>query len=136
MRDRMRSPLQTLTTFTLTTFTLGAAAVALLAACARPSLQLEEQQTFRDATRSQTVEAPVGEEVERLELDLSLELRKGSLAFRVTDPQGVVRWQGTLSAGGELTDTRVFETPAQGLWRFDIDLAEATGKYRVEWVGR
>ncbi|HEX2253405.1 MAG TPA: hypothetical protein VHQ65_09075 [Thermoanaerobaculia bacterium] len=120
----------------LTAVAVASLAAALLAACSRPSLQLEEQQTFRAATRSQTVEAPVSDQVERLELQLSLELNRGSLAFRVTDPQGVVVWQGTLSSGGELSDRRVFENPAQGTWRFDIDLAEASGNYRVEWVGR
>lgn len=114
------------------------AAAALLAAtagCSRPTLQLEEQQTFRDATRTQTVEAYVPEGTEALELSLDLNVERGTVAFRVRDPLGVVRWQGELTSGGSFSDRRELE-PVVGNWRMDLEMTGAAGKYEVEWVGR
>ena len=115
----------------------AAAALALCvsAACARPTLELEETQTFRDATRTQTVEAYVPEGTEELRLSLDLRVERGTVAFHARDPQGVVRWQGELSSGGRLTDERELE-PVVGSWRLDLQLVGASGRYEARWFGR
>lgn len=114
------------------------AALALLAAaagCARPTLQLEERQTFRDATRTQTVEAYVPEGTEKVELSIELDVDRGTVAFRVSDPIGVVQWQGELTSGGKYSDQRGLD-PVVGTWRIDLEMVGASGKYDVRWVGR
>lgn len=114
------------------------AALALLAGaagCSQPTLQLEEQQTFRDATRTQTIEAYVPEGTEKLELSLELDVERGTVAFRVRDPMGVVRWQSELTGGGSFSDQRELE-PVVGNWRIDLEMVGARGNYEVEWVGR
>jgi hypothetical protein len=116
----------------------AAAALALLAAaagCSRPTLQLEEQQTFRDATRTQTIEAYVPEGTEELELSLVLDVDRGTVAFRVSDPLGVVQWQGELTSGGSFSDQRGLD-PVVGTWRLDLEMVGAQGKYVAKWVGR
>jgi hypothetical protein len=116
---------------------VAAAALALLfaAACSRPTLELEETQTFRDATRTQTVEAYVPEGTEELQLSLDLRVERGTVAFRARDPQGVVRWQGELTSGGRMTDQRELE-PVVGSWRLDLQFVGATGRYEASWLGR
>lgn len=114
------------------------AALALLAGaagCRQPTLQLQEQQTFRDATRTQTIEAYVPEGTEELKLSLDLDVERGTVAFRVRDPMGVVRWQGELTGGGSFSDRRELE-PVVGNWRIDLEMVGARGNYEVEWVGR
>jgi hypothetical protein len=116
----------------------GLAAVAALtllavAGCSRPTLQ--QQQTFRDATRTQTVEAPVPEGTEKVELSIVLEIERGTVAFRVSDPLGVVQWQGELTSGGKFSDQRGLD-PVVGTWRIDFEMVGASGKYDVRWVGR
>jgi hypothetical protein len=116
----------------------AAAALALLAAaagCSRPTLQLEEQQTFRDATRTQTIEAYVPEGTEELELSIVLDVDRGTVAFRASDPLGVVQWQGELTSGGKFSDQRGLD-PVVGTWRLDLEMVGASGKYVAEWVGR
>jgi hypothetical protein len=114
----------------------AAAALALLAAaCSRPTLQLDESQTFRDATRTQTVEAYVPEGTEELELSLVLDVDRGTVAFRVSDPLGVVQWQGELTGGGSFSDQRGLD-PVVGTWRLDLEMVGAQGKYVAEWMGR
>lgn len=116
----------------------AAAVLALLAAaagCSKPTLQLEEQQTFRDATRTQTLEAYVPEGTEELELSLDLDVDRGTVAFRVRDPLGVVRWQGELTSGGTFSDQRGLD-PVVGTWRLDLEMVGAHGNYQAEWVGR
>lgn len=113
-------------------------ALALLAAaagCARPTLQLEERQTFRDATRTQTVEAYVPEGTEEVELSIVLDVERGTVAFRVSDPLGVVQWQSELTSGGRFSDQRGLD-PVVGTWRIDLEMVGATGEYDVRWVGR
>lgn len=113
-------------------------ALALLAAaagCARPTLQLEERQTFRDATRTQTVESYVPVGTEEVELSIVLEVERGTVAFRVSDPLGVVQWQGELTSGGKFSDQRGLD-PVVGTWRIDLEMVGASGKYDVRWVGR
>jgi hypothetical protein len=116
---------------------VAAAAFAVLfaAACSRPTLELEETQTFRDATRTQTVEAYVPEGTEELQLSLDLRVERGTVAFRARDPQGMVRWQGELTSGGRMTDQRELE-PVVGNWRLDLQFVGATGRYEVSWLGR
>jgi hypothetical protein len=113
------------------------AALALLAVagCSRPTLQLEERQTFRDATRTQTVEAYVPEGTEEVELSIELDVDRGTVAFRVSDPLGVVQWQGELTSGGEFSDQRGLD-PVVGTWRIDLEMVGASGKYDVRWLGR
>lgn len=115
----------------------AAAALTLLAAagCSQPTLQLEEQQTFRDATRTQTIEAYVPEGTEELELSLVLDVERGTVAFRVSDPLGVVQWQSELTSGGEFSDQRGLD-PVVGTWRIDFEMVGAEGEYVAEWVGR
>lgn len=113
-------------------------ALALLAAaagCARPTLQLEERQTFRDATRTQTVEAYVPEGTEEVELSIVLDVERGTVAFRVSDPLGVVQWQGELTSGGKFSDRRGLD-PVVGTWRIDLEMVGASGEYDVRWAGR
>jgi len=110
-------------------------AAALAAGCSSPSLQLEESQSFRDASHRQTVEAQVGREIERLELSFDLEVERGTVAFEVTDPLGSVVWRGDVTGGGRLADSRDFP-PVEGRWRLDLDLRQASGRYEARWVGR
>jgi hypothetical protein len=116
----------------------AAAALALLAGaagCSRPTLQLEEEQTFRDATRTQTIEAYVPEGTEELELSIVLDVDRGTVAFRASDPLGVVQWQGELTSGGKFSDQRGLD-PVVGTWRIDLEMVGASGEYDVRWVGR
>lgn len=116
----------------------AAAALALLATiagCSRPTLQLDESQTFRDATRTQTVEAYVPEGTEELELAIELAVERGTVAFRVSDPIGVVQWQSELTSGGKFSDQRGLD-PVVGTWRIDFEMVGASGSYEARWVGR
>lgn len=119
----------------LATATTAMALAAVVGGCSRPTLQLEENQTFRDATRTQTVEAYVPEGTEEVSVELDLRVERGTVAFRVRDPQGMVRWQGELTSGGSLTDRRELE-PVVGNWRLDLQMVGATGRYEVQWRGR
>lgn len=115
---------------------LAAVATACLAAaCSRPTLEQEETQTFRDANRTHAVEAYVPEGTEDLRVSLDLRVERGTAAFRVRDPQGVVRWEGELTSGGRFSDERELE-PAVGHWRLDMQMVGATGRYEVRWLGR
>lgn len=111
------------------------ALAAALAACGEPTLQLEERQTFRDASRTQTVEGFVPEGTRELSLALDLQVDAGTVAFRVRDPQGEVRWEGELTGGGSLTDRRDFP-PVVGPWRLDFQMVGAAGRYEARWLGR
>lgn len=116
-----------------------AAALAVLllsaAACARPTLELDEQQSFRDATRTHTVEGYVSEGTEELTLSLDLEVDRGAISFRVRDPQGMVRWEGELTGDGSMSDSRDLP-PVVGAWRLDLQMVGATGRYEARWLGR
>lgn len=109
--------------------------VAALAACSQPRFDLQEKQSFRDASRLQTVEAGVSPEVESLRLDLELEVEEGTVAFRVFDPTGAAVWQGEISSGGSLSDRRELQ-PIEGEWRLELALEDATGRYAARWLGR
>jgi hypothetical protein len=116
---------------------VAAAALCLLAAaaCSRPTLELEETQSFRDATRTQSMEGFVPEGTEELSLSLDLRVERGTAAYRLRDPQGVVRWEGELTSGGRMTDRRELE-PVVGNWRLDLQMVGATGEYEARWLGR
>jgi hypothetical protein len=110
-------------------------AAAAFAACGGPRIDVDESQSFRDASRTHTVEAQVGEGMDEVRLRLALELDRGTLAFRVRDPQGVARWEGEITGGGRLRDRREF--PAlPGTWRLDLEMREASGEYEARWAAR
>ena len=105
-----------------------------IAACGGTSFKTEERQTFKDASRTATVEAQVPEGIEEITLDLGLEVRKGTVAFTVRDPRGTVVWSGELTAGGEISDRRDFPAVA-GPWRLELSMDQASGEYRAGWQG-
>lgn len=106
----------------------------LLASCGGPVLSIEQQQRFEDASRTQSVEATIGEEVESLALELSLDVDRGQVRYRVLDPQGSVQWRGEIGAGGKVQDSRDFQ-PVAGPWRLELDFQGATGRYEARWQG-
>lgn len=115
---------------------LLAVALFALAACAKPSVRIEESQTFRDATWSHSVEAAVASEVKNLSLDLDLEVTQGTVRFQAIDSVGATRWQGEVGAGGTLADSRTWPSPPTGQWRLELTMLGASGTYSAKWLGK
>lgn len=70
------------------------------------------------------------------QLDLQVTLKQGTLEWTLTDPQGVVRWQGKAEAGEDVSVSRTFENPAPGRWDLTFQLEQAAGEYHAPWTVR
>ena len=67
-------------------------------------------------------------------LDMQVQLKQGTLEWTLTDPQGVVRWQGTAEAGESVDLSRTFDNPAPGRWDLTFQLEQAAGEYHAQWT--
>lgn len=75
---------------------------------------------------------PAGADTARL--DIQVKLDQGALGWTLTDPQGIVRWQGQAKAGEEVNVSRTFDNPAPGRWDLKFQLAQAAGEYHAPWT--
>jgi REP element-mobilizing transposase RayT len=71
------------------------------------------------------------ESVTSMSLRLVIETRKGSLEYRLVDPNEEVRWQDRVYAVSS-HETRQFE-PIVGQWRLEMDTLDLKGGYDVCW---
>lgn len=68
------------------------------------------------------------------QLDMQVQLKQGTLEWILTDPAGVVRWQGKAEAGEDTNLSRTFDNPAPGRWDLTFLLENAAGEYHAPWT--
>ena len=114
--------------------TILLAALTLLLAACLPNIPLCESTitTVGDYLNGCGLSVPAGADSAQLELQVQLE--QGTLEWTLTDPQGVVRWQGQAEAGEEVDVSRTFVNPAPGRWDLAFRLVQAAGEYHAPWT--
>ncbi|MBC7234203.1 MAG: hypothetical protein H5T69_00050 [Chloroflexi bacterium] len=68
-------------------------------------------------------------------LEAVFRLRSGALRWTLTDPLGMVRWQGTAEGPGTVRDRKRFP-PVPGVWKLEIRFNRASGSYDIAWEAR
>ncbi|UCC76034.1 MAG: hypothetical protein JSW37_11005 [Anaerolineales bacterium] len=121
--------------------------VLLASACSRttetvPPLDAPECCTEGDDCRHETLNKvrdtdtyvypfQIVESVTSMSLRLVIQTQRGSLEYRLVDPDGQVRWQGQVYAVSS-HETRQFE-PIVGEWRLEMHPQDLKGGYDVCW---
>lgn len=90
------------------------------------------RQAYVDGWRGRLVEQ---ERFTQVSLRLRIAVDAGTVTWRLTEPQGEVRWQGRVRAGEELRKSRNV-APLEGAWTLEVVPTQARGDYDVLWVGR
>lgn len=107
--------------------------LAMLAACL-PNIPLCEStiNTVGDYKNGCGLSVSAG--AESAQLDMQVQLKQGTLEWTLTDPAGVVRWQGKAEAGETVDLSRTFDNPAPGRWDLTFQLDQAAGEYHAPWT--
>ncbi len=76
---------------------------------------------------------------ENAELRVQANLSQGAMTWWLEDPQGIIRWQGSVSAEETAAGTTVEKSwsvsnPLPGRWNLKIKLNQAVGEYAAPWV--
>jgi hypothetical protein len=87
----------------------------------------------RTETKSLTYEMHAG--TQKIEIEFEALIDDGALAWKLTDPEGVLRWEDEIAARHCAKDDRSFDT-LEGEWVMNLDLEKFTGKFEVCWKAR
>ncbi|MDX5297379.1 MAG: YpmS family protein, partial [Gammaproteobacteria bacterium] len=77
--------------------------------------QSQASNTFDDMTNVERFVYEVDSRMVQITLQLDVTLARGAAAWTFTDPNGLVRWEGQLEPGQEISETRSF-APVAGQW--------------------
>jgi hypothetical protein len=69
-------------------------------------------------------------DLQKIEVRFEVLIDNGSLAWKLTDPEGVPRWEGNINAAHCAKDARTFDA-LDGEWTMELVLDEFTGKGEV-----
>jgi hypothetical protein len=76
----------------------------------------------------------VKEIMKTVSLDIDIDLQQGAMTWRLIQPDGKTAWEG--GAIEQISkELRQFDA-VQGEWVLQVELTEATGKYRIYWFAR
>lgn len=64
---------------------------------------------------------------------MQAEMSTGTMAWTITDANGVVQRSGRAAAGEIVNDAHTFVDPAPGRWELTVELNDAAGRYEAEW---
>jgi hypothetical protein len=119
--------------------------VAMLAICSlatagapganHADVQYTHQFKFTDETKVETARYTVQDNMTAQSLALHLEIRKGHVAWSVSDPLGKVHWKGELSEGQKLDEEKALAS-IQGDWTLKVTSENATGSVTARWQGK
>ncbi len=101
------------------------------------TFHLHERQTgialsghVRDATQERVFTLDVPADMEPITLELSARPTDGSARWKLTDPDGDVRFDQRIADGGSVEQTVVLE-PMQGTWKLERRLEGYSGWHRI-----
>lgn len=123
-------------------------AVALAVACShRHSVQMTSTENSDDGARVRVsshskfasttelrklvAEVPDGMKSNLLDFD-PLEVEQGVILLKLFAPDGTLKSEQEVRAGGQLESDWLHE-PTAGQWRLELDLQAATGSYDIDW---
>jgi hypothetical protein len=121
----------------LTALVLIAVVAMNLAACAafRDTSTVRSRWCLVDRTEIKSLTYEMRADMQKIEVKFEALIDDGSLAWKLTDPEGALRWEGEISAGHCAKDDHTFDA-LEGEWTMDLDLRKFTGKYEVCWKAR
>jgi hypothetical protein len=119
------------------TFILIAIVAMILAACAafRDTSTVRSRWCLTDRTETKSLTYEMRAGMQKIEIEFEALIDNGSLAWKLTDPKGVLRWEDEIAAVRCAKDDRSFDT-LEGEWAMDLDLEKFTGKFEVCWKAR
>jgi len=95
-----------------------------------------DSKTSRNSVRNQAglLRYPyeLSKRAKHLTLSLTLRTSEGAFDYTLIDPHGAVVWQGRVSAGQSLNETRPLK-PVLGRWVLTLEMENATGSYDIAW---
>jgi hypothetical protein len=111
------------------------ASLALSAGCAS-SGHHGESRASRNAVRNETgllrIPYELPKSAAHLSLVLTLHASEGSFAYSLVDPHGTPLWQGRVTRGQDLSESRAFKA-VPGKWVLNLTMEDATGRYDATW---
>ncbi len=116
---------------------LIAVVAMFLAACAafRDTSTVRSRWCFVDRTEIKSLTYQMRAGMQKVEVKFEVQIDNGSLAWKLTDPEGVLRWEDAIAAGHCAKDDRTFDA-LEGEWTMDLDHRKFTGKYEVCFEAR
>jgi hypothetical protein len=116
---------------------LIAVVAMILAACAafRDTSTVRSRWCLVDRTEIKSLTYEMRADMQKIEVRFEALIDNGSLAWKLTDPEGVLRWEGEITAGHCAKDDRTFDA-LDGEWTMDLNLNKFTGKCEVCWKAR
>jgi hypothetical protein len=109
----------------------------ILAACAafRDTSTVRSRWCLVDRTETKNLTYEIRADMQKIEIELEAQIDNGLLAWKLTDPEGVLRWEEEIAAVRCAKDDRSFDA-LEGEWAMDLDLKKFTGKFEVCWKAR
>lgn len=92
---------------------------------------MSETDSFQKASDTKVWKHEVGPQWKGTELKLHIVATEGDVALKLLDPTGSTRWEKTIK--GTFSFDENFPGPA-GVWKVELRLKEATGRYEVKLV--
>jgi hypothetical protein len=65
-----------------------------------------------------------------VEVHMDIEIERGTLTWKLIDPEGEVRWNGSAVDGQTVREDQSYKSMA-GIWLLEIITHEATGQYDI-----
>ena len=93
---------------------------------------VHESKTFTQASRLKRIPLDVGCEAHMASLRITLDARQGSISWRLIDPTGAQRDNGTVDSTHGVYETKNLN-PESGQWMLEIKTEDASGSYDVRW---
>ena len=93
---------------------------------------VHESKSFTQASNVQRIALDVCSDARTVSLRITLEARRGSISWRLIDPTGVQRDNGTVDGTRGTYETKNLN-PESGQWMLEIKTEDASGSYDVRW---
>ena len=93
---------------------------------------VHESRTFTQASQVKRIPLEVCSEARTASLRIALDARHGSISWRLIDPTGAQRDNGTVDGTHGVYETKNLD-PESGQWMLEIKTEDASGSYDVRW---
>ena len=91
---------------------------------------MTESESFKDKTIVKVFKHDVRKSWTGARLNVSLHLDSGDAVVRLIDDAGTVRWQQAFASGGDANVQQTLD--GTGLWKVELQLKKASGRYTIK----
>jgi hypothetical protein len=92
---------------------------------------MTETEDFRSASVTKVFKHPVSEPWTGARLKVAMRVEHGDAVVRLIDNAGATRWEKTFGPGHESVDQTF---AGKGIWRVELRLRNATGRYDIKLI--